>query len=132
MSKVTDRSSGNTKSREEVNGNAPSPNAQPAHSYTYMHTLVTLEGHILWIWRANIAAPFLSLPSLKEKKIFRRKRFTLAATRRDTSVPCRPDIPPPPSHSSPIPSPSSGRLLRRDGFRAACTTNSLWARVLRV
>eukprot|EP00962_Isochrysis_galbana_P017489 scaffold5033_cov106-Isochrysis_galbana.AAC.3 len=66
-----------------------------------------------------------------KKKIFRRKRYTLAATRRDTSVPCRPDTPPPPSHSSPIPSPSSGRLLRAGGFRAACTTTA-WARVLRV
>eukprot|EP00962_Isochrysis_galbana_P062158 scaffold52120_cov275-Isochrysis_galbana.AAC.1 len=44
-----------------------------------------------------------------------RKRYTLAATRRNSSVPCRPDdTPPPPSYSSPIPSPSSGRLLRRD------------------
>jgi len=31
----------------------------------------------------------------------------------------------------PIPSPSSGRFLRRDGFRAACTTTA-WAEVLRV
>eukprot|EP00962_Isochrysis_galbana_P061287 scaffold36314_cov139-Isochrysis_galbana.AAC.7 len=47
-----------------------------------------------------------------------RKRYTLAATRRDTSVQCRPVTPPPLSHSSPIPSPYSGRLLRGDGFRA--------------
>eukprot|EP00962_Isochrysis_galbana_P043509 scaffold16587_cov141-Isochrysis_galbana.AAC.7 len=47
-------------------------------------------------------------------------------------VACRPDTPLPPSHSS-----SSrlllqaGRFLRRDGFRAACTTTA-WAGVLRV
>eukprot|EP00962_Isochrysis_galbana_P001756 scaffold459_cov117-Isochrysis_galbana.AAC.2 len=67
----------------------------------------------------------------KKKKIFRRKRYTLAATRRDTSVHYRPVTPPPLSHSSTIPSPYSGRLLRGDGFRAACTTTT-WKKVMRV
>eukprot|EP00962_Isochrysis_galbana_P040082 scaffold14488_cov131-Isochrysis_galbana.AAC.2 len=63
-----------------------------------------------------------------QKKILNRKRYTLAATRRTTlSDLCRPITPPPPSHSFPIPVPSSGRLLRGDGVRAACATtdNSL-------
>eukprot|EP00962_Isochrysis_galbana_P029464 scaffold9423_cov132-Isochrysis_galbana.AAC.1 len=47
-----------------------------------------------------------------QKKIGKRKRYTLAATRRDTSVQYRPVTPPPLSHSSLrlIPSPSSGHL----------------------
>eukprot|EP00962_Isochrysis_galbana_P025114 scaffold7720_cov129-Isochrysis_galbana.AAC.1 len=55
------------------------------------------------------------------KKIFRRKRYTLAATWRDTTVPMPSGHSPSPFPFLPIPSPSSGRFLRRDGFRAPGT-----------
>eukprot|EP00962_Isochrysis_galbana_P022665 scaffold6778_cov129-Isochrysis_galbana.AAC.4 len=51
-----------------------------------------------------------SMQHADKKKIFRRKRYTLAATWRDTTVPCRPDTPLPPSHSSP------SRLLFQAAF----------------
>eukprot|EP00962_Isochrysis_galbana_P005932 scaffold1595_cov119-Isochrysis_galbana.AAC.3 len=63
--------------------------------------------------------------AFRQKKIFRRKRYTLAATRRNTSVPCRPDTSPPPSHSSPIPSPSSGRLFAGGWIQSCVHYNSL-------
>eukprot|EP00962_Isochrysis_galbana_P009186 scaffold2562_cov116-Isochrysis_galbana.AAC.2 len=45
--------------------------------------------------------------------------------------PTLPPLPLPILSPFPTPSPSSGRLLQRDGVRAACTTTA-WARGLRV
>eukprot|EP00962_Isochrysis_galbana_P001802 scaffold465_cov120-Isochrysis_galbana.AAC.5 len=59
-------------------------------------------------WRAcNDVAP---RSDVGEVKVDKRERYTLAATRRDTSDPCRPDTPPPSSHSFP------SRLLLQAAF----------------